>query len=208
MIGRPSIAVPLLVAACVAVTIPVLAVAQPPFEASDDPGTIVIQLVQHVGIESADLLQVRIYGDGRVLVHFPVYMTRAGDYTLQLSPEERDALLQIAVGGGLVEFDGSRVRNEVTSARQSIQDAALQSAGPVTLSSRSDPALRIIDLRLASYTDAGGTPQRNVEIQIMWAGAQADAQDLPGVSALQSLAAFERSLLALIDRPELVRTTP
>ena len=36
---------------------------------------------------------VTVYGDGRVLVHYPHYMKRAGDWELRLSGEELDALI-------------------------------------------------------------------------------------------------------------------
>ena len=194
-----------LLAAGFSVAIPGLALAQPAFEASDDPGTVVIQLAEYVGIEGDDTPLLRIYGGGRVQVHFPVYMTRAGDYSMQLMPGELDDLLQSAVAGGLVEFNANSVRSDLASARQTNREAALLSGAPVALSWQSDPTLRVIDIQLVAYTAADGRQQQNIQSRIAWAGARNDVLEFPGVTALQSLAAFEDRLLELTTHPDLAR---
>ena len=89
-------------AAIVGLAAAVVASAQTPlaFQASENPSTVVMQLTQDVGVEGDDTPLLRIYGDGRVLVHFPVYMRRAGDYGLRLDSTELDGLLQTFVQGG------------------------------------------------------------------------------------------------------------
>ena len=36
----------------------------------------------------------RVHGDGYVIVHYPRYMKRVGDYALQLSPQEMEGLMR------------------------------------------------------------------------------------------------------------------
>ena len=187
---------------------PTYASAQLAFQASEDPSRVVIQLTQDVGIEGDDTPLLRIYGDGRVLVHFPVYRPRAGDYSLQLDAAELNGLLLTFVQGGLGEFNRERVRNEIQQVRRAGQQAALQTGDPVTLTSRSDETVHSLNVELDSYTGPDGSTRQDVSVPITWAGAQQDARDFPSVAAIQNLAALERQLVALTERPDLVRVSP
>ncbi len=197
-------------AALVGHTAAVVVSAQAPqaFQASENPGTVVIQLTQDVGVEGDDTPLLRIYGDGRVLVHFPVYMRRAGDYGLRLDSTELDGLLQTFVQGGLVDFSVERVREEIRQVRDARRRAALDTGGRLTLTTRSDEAVVVIDVRLERYTGADGAVRQDVEARVSSAGLQFDAANLPGVASLQSLAAIERQLIALTSHPDLVRVAP
>ena len=88
-------------------------VAQLSFEYAEEPNSLVIQMSRDVGILDEDPTPLlRVYGDGLVRIHFPVYMTRAGDYTLQLDPSELQDLVGSFVDGGLMDFspEAPRVR--------------------------------------------------------------------------------------------------
>ena len=183
--------------------------AQLAFQASEDPGTVVIELTQDVGIEGGDDTPLlRIYGDGRVLVHVPVYMRRAGDYSLQLDPGELTGLLQSVVEGGLVDFNPASVQNEMRQVQGAARQAELRAGGPVTLTSRSDDTLLVLHVRLDAYTGLDGATRRDVTTRISWAGVRHDARAFPGVASLQSLAAIERQLVALTEHPNLVPLAP
>ena len=54
----------------------------------------------------------RVYGDGRVHVHFPAYMKRAGDYELLLNQVELDELLRQLDDNGIMSFDKARHAGE------------------------------------------------------------------------------------------------
>ena len=182
--------------------------AQLAFLASADPGRVVIQLRQDVGIEGDDIPLLRVYGDGRVLVHFPVYRPRAGDFSLQLNPAELNGLLLTFVQGGLGEFNRERVGNEIRQLRRANQQAALRTGSQISLTSRSDETIHSFEVRLESYTGPDGATRQDVSLPITWAGAQHDARDFPGVAAIQNLAALERQLLAITERPDLVPVSP
>lgn len=197
-------------AALVSVAAAVVAPAhtQVAFQASENPSTVVIQLTLDVGVEGDDTPLLRIYGDGRVLVHVPVYMRRAGDYTLRLDAAELNGLLQTFVQGGLVDFSVEGVREEIRQVRSARRRAALDAGGPLTLTTRSDDAVVVIDVRLARFTGADGEVRRDVAARASWTGLQFSAADFPGVASLQSLAAMERQLIALTEHTDLVRVGP
>ncbi len=182
--------------------------AQVAFRASASPNTIVIQLTQDIGVEGDDTPLLRIYGDGRVLVHFPVYMRRAGDYGLRLDSTELDGLLRTFVQGGLVDFSVEGVREEIRQVRGARRRDALETGGPVVLTSRSDDAVVSIGVRLERHTDADGAVREDVEARVSWAGLQYDAAEFPGVASLQSLATIERQLIGLTNHPDLARVGP
>lgn len=52
---------------------------------------------------------IRVFGDGRVLIHYPAYTPKARDYELQLQPQELENLLRSLLGQGLATFDADAV---------------------------------------------------------------------------------------------------
>jgi hypothetical protein len=60
---------------------------------------------------------VRVYGDGRVVLHRAAYMKRAGHYELQLDDRELGALLA-ELAGALQAFDPDEVADTVRAAEQ------------------------------------------------------------------------------------------
>ena len=49
--------------------------------------------------------RVRVYLDGLVLVYYPVYMKRAGYYTLTLTSEELQNLVDLIISEGFFQFN-------------------------------------------------------------------------------------------------------
>ncbi len=52
---------------------------------------------------------IRVFGDGRVLIHYPAYTPKARVYELQLQPQELEDLLRSLLGQGLATFDADAV---------------------------------------------------------------------------------------------------
>ncbi len=87
----------------------------------------------------------RVYGNGRVHVHYPVYMKKAGDYELQLSIPELDALIRELANDGIIDFDKSKALGH----RKQLEDQQRASTG--MLYHISDDTTTVINIRLEEY---------------------------------------------------------
>ena len=164
---------------------------------STDPTTIVLSYQEIVGEFAAhtNVPLLRIYGDGRLLVHRPAFMSNAGDYQTHLSPAELDSLLASIDDAGLPEFDGPGTRRALKAA-----------ARQPDLYYASDPSTFVFGLNLQEYRPIGtpaGVVAPPLKRSIEWRGLRADARRHPEIVALQKLAAVERQLHALARHPRL-----
>ena len=77
--------------------------------AASDP---VIHYQQNIHMLSAvdDLPSLRVFGNGRVLVHYPAYMKKAGDYEMQLNDAELVNLIQSLSSNGVMDFVEAKVK--------------------------------------------------------------------------------------------------
>lgn len=173
------------------------------FAYSGDPATVVLSFTEILGaIEDPDPgPSLRVYGNGRVVVHYPAYMQRAGDYTLQLRRDEMQGLLGSLLEKEVVEFDEAATRRSVREA------AAAQRAGSGEFFAVFDASTTEIGLRLDRYTPPPGRgPERlGVEKRISWHGLRAHARRYPGVAAIQRLAEARREMVALMEREDLAK---
>jgi hypothetical protein len=146
-----------------------------------------------------------VTGDGRVVVHYPAAMTRAGEYTLRLTRPEMRALLARVVERNFVDLDEGRARQR-TRARGA-GAAAGESAPPAELFAVFDEATSTIELNLESYRAAGslGAPRRGVKRNIRFYALRAHAKRDPENVSLQDLAAVQAELMALSERDDLER---
>jgi hypothetical protein len=171
---------------------------------SRDPQAVVASLTEVVAeIDDPDRgPSVTVYGDGRVLIHYPHYMKRAGDWELRLSDAELDALL-VSLGGKLAAFDTQDALSELSQAR--LRGTSGAPDGDPADVDVSDPGATKIRLRLVSYRYAtgGDSELRNVDKQIEWMGLRGDAERHTRVVSVQELAAAHRELLALMERTDL-----
>ena len=60
---------------------------------------------------------VRVYPGGRVLIHYPAYMKKAGDYELQLSQEEIDELLSSFADRQVLTVENTALETMAASVR-------------------------------------------------------------------------------------------
>lgn len=174
--------------------------AAPPqrFDYSRDASTVVVRFAEVVNaMEDADPGPwLRAYGDGRVEVHYPRYMLRAGDYTLQLTPVELNELVGSLVSRGLVEFDEGAVRRRMRDVEARL-DLFIETFDAVTTE---------IELRLESYQPLGSTgPDLPVHKRVTWSALRADAKRHPQIAEIQDLSAAQQELLSLMQRPDLVK---
>lgn len=173
------------------------------FEYSRDPSSLIVSYVLHVG-EIAEVdggPSIRVYGDGFAYVHYPVYMTRSGDYGIELSESEMTDLLNSLLVDGIIEFDpdSARLITRETDRLRREQEGILHFV--------SDPSTTVMEINLVSYTPPGKPQlqQSNLGKTIRWSGLQSDARQYPDHVAIQKLASAERSLAALMERSDLVK---
>lgn len=173
------------------------------FEYSRDPSSLIVSYELHVG-EIAEVdggPSIRVYGDGFAYVHYPVYMTRSGDYGIELSESEMTGLLDSLVVDGIIEFDpdSAKLVNRETDRLRREQEGILHFV--------SDPSTTVMEINLVSYTPAGKPhlQQSNLSKSVRWSGLQSDARQYPDHMAIQKLASAERTLGALMERSDLVR---
>lgn len=167
-------------------------------EYSADENTVVLSLSQIPGelAEPDATPRLRVYGDGRVVVHYPTYMTKAGDYTSKLTGGELDSLLSSMTEKNVADFDVAAAKEECVQAA-----SAARRASPRVVQYRSSDMTTIIEINLVTYRAAGSTEvQKNFSKRIVWHGLQTDAKEHPEVESVSDLAAAETELLALCDR--------
>jgi hypothetical protein len=148
-----------------------------------------------------------VYGDGRTVAHFPVYMTRAGDYEHRLTATELDALLRSLADKGVLDFDGASVRNAVRAAEAAGQARARATGAPVELFEASDASTTVVEVAVDRYVPGapGARAVDHLSKRVAWTGLQLDAERHRDVAALRDLAAAEQELRALRDRPGYTR---
>ena len=171
--------------------------AQLSYEVSSSPDVVVLQLSQDVGIRAADETPlVRIYGAGRVVVHFPDYMRRAGDYELELSPAAFEDLVGAAVKT-MLPFDSTATEALVVALEEEARDEGL-------LFSVSDEAMTTLEVRVERYRPEGAAEDVGESVKrVVWTGLGSDAERFGDVVALRDLAGVYRQLLTLTEHPDL-----
>lgn len=177
---------------------------------SRDPNTVVASYTLIVGeLEDADPgPSVRVYGDGRALVHVPRYRKDAGDFTTQLSQAEMDNLMASLVANGLMEFDPAAVQQAKRDSRQGDRGGG---AAEVLYES-TDPSITTIELNVRRSGSGGGTggtgggaAGAEVSKTVRWSGLESDAQQFADIAALRKLDAAAQRFKALMERPDLQR---
>lgn len=176
--------------------------AQLSYELSSSPDIVVLQLAEDVGIRDADETPlVRVYGDGRVAVHFPDYMRRAGDYELTLPGSTVRELVGTAVDT-LLSFDAAETESDML-----VLEAAERLDGLIV--GVADEATTILEVRFERYRPEGAAEEiRDGVKRVAWTGLVNDAGRFRDIAALQELAGIRRRLRALADHPDLRAVTP
>ena len=180
----------------------VLAQGTPPFEPqilfSSDPDTVVVTYS-----ETPDMLgnpdpvpMIRVFADGEVLIHYPEYMKRAGDYQVFLNPGEMRQLL-IALSG-VFDFNAPAARQK----KQQIQQ--MQPPALLATSERSDKTLEQISVELDGYRGKAIAASRPVKQHIKWRDIEVDVQNYPGVADLAALGKARRNIRQLLERHDLL----
>lgn len=141
----------------------------------------------------------RVYQDGRVLIHYPHYMKRAGDYELSLTGAEMKTMLDSLYAKGVMTMDVGSLK--AARAAASVDDSTLNDSFP------HDAVTTVLKLRIASYEPMDKSVPRLGAIRrtIAWHGLAHDAKRHPDIDGIQGLRSAVNELLALRKRPGLVK---
>ncbi len=139
---------------------------------------------------------IRVFGDGRVLVHYPIYTNKAGDYELWLKPLELEDLLSSLLANGLATFEPEAMEGLKKSNEQRLK-AALAAQVPTEVFVVADESSSVFELNLTAV-DSG-----ELQRKISWPGLRSDAERYPDIEPIQKLRAVELQLRALLERDDL-----
>jgi hypothetical protein len=149
----------------------------------------------------------RIFGDGTVKIHFPMYMKRAGDYYLKLSEQELEALVSFLDENGLFDFDAPKIRQLKNEKLRELHAESIKNDLESVLVKTLDADTSIFIYNVEQYvTDHNGSsrvmPRR---AEIAWRGLKTDANRFSDIKALTGLAAIEEKLKNIIEREDLIK---
>jgi len=172
----------------------------PAFDYPRDPTYLVLQYTHTYDmIENQDPIPLmRVYGDGRVLIHYPVYMKRAGDYQLQLSDSELQQLL--------TKLDNAGALNLTAKAGESVQAQINAAAAGQVLHEVSDDTNSIIETRVSRMSPSlSGKSSGQVNTRVVMKNVEARAPMHPGIPELQAMSVAEQHLQALTKDRRIVK---
>ncbi len=106
----------------------------------------IVHYQQNIHMLSAvnDRPTLQVYGDGRVLVHYPAYMKKAGDYEMQLEAVELIDLLHSLSDNGVMDFDTKKHKAGRKAEKQSLKAKGQYFA-------ISDTVETVVEIRLDEY---------------------------------------------------------
>lgn len=177
------------------------------FSYSDSADVVVLRYWQEIGMleENDPTPLLIVYGDGKVDVHYPAYMKKAGDYRMRLTPQELSRLLTSMIEKGVMEFDPESVKAMKREAALQRREAAVSRREPLELMHSSDGEKTVIEIYLDEYRAPGkaGVMRNNVQKRVSWHGLRWDAEQYPELTPLKGLAAAEQELRDLVGHGDL-----
>ena len=134
----------------------------------------------HDMLRTPDNFSVTVYEDGVALVHYPEYMNKAGDYTVELSKSEVQQIRLLLEHPLVQGFNPGQARAQK-------QDIDAQSG---ELFEISDDSWSNFDVHTSGAKKS-----------IRWANVSIDARRYPEIGVFRKLAEIEAELLQLDEHP-------
>lgn len=149
---------------------------------------------------------VRVFGDGRVLIHHPDYTPRAGQYELRLGRDELAGLLASLVDKGLATVEpAALVRSKAAAERRRWEEALAADRSP-ELFMVADDSTSVFEIHLTGYRPPGSAMTTGeIHRTFSWLGLGTDAERYPEIEPLRRLRAAELELRSLVERDDLQR---
>jgi len=145
----------------------------------------------------ADRPSLQVFASGRVLVHHPVYMKKAGEYEYWLAQPELVQLIQMLSSKGIMDFDHARVKSEKNS-----HDSKMKAKGE--LHYISDAVETVVDIRLQDYQKTASSPmQPTLKKRFAWKNLEQDAKRYKNNRSIQSADVAVKALDDLMAHKEM-----
>ena len=176
--------------------------AQPAFQFSTTSSEPLIEfnLVHHMLAQPDPTPLLRVYGNGRVHVHYPAYMKKAGEYEMYLNRGQIIELLRMLSDNGIMDFNEAAIKAE----RRQLETARRNATGEIF--HISDDSDTHIDIRLKQFQRAGTSrPINNFTKQFRWRNLKSDVARYPGSASITKAANATATLEALCKHPALQR---
>ena len=174
---------------------------------SQAPNAVVVTYHEELGeLSSVDSTpRIRIFGNGRVAVHYPAFMKRAGTYEFQMGPAELRNLLRSLTAKGLVDFNARAVNNSRRARAVARRQERIAAGQPEEVFAISDETTTVIELNLDEYTAPGPSAPviNDVQKRVAWRNLRSDAERYSEIPAIQKLRAAEVELRGLLARRDL-----
>ena len=166
------------------------------FSYAPDATTPVIAYYHHDHLLAADQQRPRlqVFGDGRVLVHRPLYMKHAGDYTFTIDRHELDALIKRLSDNGMMQFDGRQLEDK----RAAAVDAERRNG---IFHHISDAVTTAIEIRLKNWRKATGSPRiADLRQKITLKNIEHDAKRFTDIDEIREAADSVAALQGIMAR--------
>ena len=176
---------------------------EPILEYARDADTVVIMLDQ-VGAFRDEVPLLRIYGDGRVLVH----RQTVGDYEMYLSSQEIDVWLRYLYDLGVLTFDADSVRratHEILMIRLAEAEARGETEHTITIVEDAGPTVIEVCLKAFKPSGTGALRVENYTHRVVWKLPRFSPHQFPEISEISDFAEAAEALFVLAKHPDLVR---
>ena len=168
------------------------------FSATSSEPVIEYNVVHHMLAQQDPVPLLRVYGDGRVHVHFPAYMKRAGDYEMYMNRVQLNDLLRQLADDGIMDFDPAAAKQE----KKQLEAARRAASG--ALFHASDASDSHINIKLGQYQRSAASPRiSGFSRQFRWRNLEFDAKNIPESVVIKKAANAEAILRMLCAHPAL-----
>ena len=146
-----------------------------------------------------DMPSLKVYGNGHVLVHIPVYMKNAGDYEMDFDDTRMVNLIQSLSTDGILDFDEQKTADKVNASEKNLRAKG-------QFHTISDAVYSIVDIKLDEYQKSSSSKkQTGFHKRFQWKNIEHDARRHHQISEITNAGIAISQLQALLHDARLVR---
>ncbi len=151
--------------------------------------------------------RVRIYGDGRVLVHYPKYMKKAGDYSLMLVDTEMKKIIKHISDYGFVTIKYKDIKKLKKAKDEKSRQTSGKSAS-LYIAMDQDTIQFYYNLKKNNTSKIAGKADESIINQIYYPGLKQDRTKYPDIKEIQGLGLLHDWFQDLLIQPGLKKKKP